>query len=241
MRTDKAHWGYSLIIILIAFIQFSNTLGHSFAWDDKIVIQENERVQEGFSGITKLFEKHNTALRQDQYGYRPITLMSFAIDYELSNGEPGLFHFMNLVYFALLCVVLFLVLKKLFFNYSTVVPFLITLLFTVHPIHTEVVANIKSRDEILALLFCLISLIQLIKFYDLRKWQYLVYTLIFFLLGFLSKENAVVFISREVPVALKKLNSVKPVVTPALTHHELRGEFTNDSEYLGLRSLLSPS
>jgi hypothetical protein len=42
------------------------------------------------------------------------------------------------------------------------------------------------------------------------------------------KENAVVFISREVPVALKKLNSVKPVVTPALTHLELRGEFTND-------------
>ena len=159
MSTKKAHWSFGLVIFVMAFIQFSNTIGHDFAWDDKIVIQENDRVQKGFSGIPELTKKYSSELRKDQYGYRPLTLISFAIDYELSSGQPKLFHFMNVLYFALLCLVLFRVLKRLFYRYSPLLPFLITALFVVHPIHVEVVANIKSRDEILALLFCLLSLL----------------------------------------------------------------------------------
>ena len=85
MKTTKAHWTFGLIIFLLAFIQYSNTLGHDFAWDDKIVIQENDRVQQGFSGIPELFLKYNSDLRKDQYGYRPITLTSFAIDYAVMD------------------------------------------------------------------------------------------------------------------------------------------------------------
>jgi tetratricopeptide (TPR) repeat protein len=194
MERKRTHWGLGLIIVLIGFIQFSNTIGHDFAWDDKIVIQENERVQEGFSGIPDLFKKYNSDLRKDQYGYRPITLTTFAIDYELSTGEPGWFHFMNALYFSLLCLVLFLTLKRVFHQHSLLLPFLITILFAVHPIHTEVVANIKSRDEILALLFCLLSLLQLLKFIESRHWKHIVLTIAFFALGFLSKENAIVFL-----------------------------------------------
>lgn len=194
MSTKKAHWSFGLVIFVMAFIQFSNTIGHDFAWDDKIVIQENDRVQKGFSGIPELTKKYSSELRKDQYGYRPLTLISFAIDYELSNGQPKLFHFMNVLYFALLCLVLFFVLKRLFHRYSPLLPFLITALFVVHPIHVEVVANIKSRDEILALLFCLLSLLQLLRFLENKRWIHLLFTVAFFALGFLSKENAVVFL-----------------------------------------------
>lgn len=194
MNANKVHWSFGLVIFLIAFIQFSNTLGHDFAWDDKIVIQENDHVQEGIAGIPDLFKKYNSGLRKDQYGYRPVTLTSFAIDYSLSNGEPGLFHFMNVVYFGLLCLVLFAVMKRIFYRYSVLLPFLITVIFSVHPIHTEVVANIKSRDEILALLFCLLSLLQLLKFVETKKWKHIVLTIVFFAIAFLSKENAVVFL-----------------------------------------------
>lgn len=194
MGTKKTHWSYGLVIVLIAFIQYSNTLGHDFAWDDKIVIQENDRVQEGFSGIPELFKKHTSDLRKDQYGYRPITLLTFAIDYELSSGEPAFFHFMNIIYFAIVCLVLFLVMKRVFHSYSPMLPFLIVALFAVHPIHVEVVANVKSRDEILALLFCLISLLHLLKYLDKNHWKYILYTILFFGIGFLSKENAITFI-----------------------------------------------
>lgn len=223
MRTNKVHWGYSFIIILAAFIQYSNTLGHEYAWDDKIVIEENERVQEGFSGIPDLLKKYTSDLRQDQYGYRPVTLITFAIDYELSKGEPGLSHFMNVLYFSILCLVLFLLLKRIFYQYSPLLPLLVTLLFTVHPIHVEVVANIKSRDEILALLFCLISLIQLLKFYEFRKWKYIIYTLVFFILGFLSKENAIVFLLiypltlfKVIDTNWKRVLKITAIVVPIL-------------------------
>ena len=194
MEIRKTHWSFGLVITLIAFFQFSNTLSHDFAWDDKIVIQENVRVQEGVSGIPDLLKKYNSDLRQDQYGYRPITLISFAIDYELSGTNPVVYHFMNIVYFSLLCLVLFLLLKKLFNRSSPLLAFLITVLFTVHPIHVEVVANIKSRDEILALLFCLISLLQLMKLMKSKHWKHLLLTIVFFALAFLSKENALVFL-----------------------------------------------
>jgi len=206
MTVKKVHWSLGLIIFLIAFIQFSNTLGHDFAWDDKIVIQENDRVQKGITGIPDLFKKYNTGLRKDQYGYRPVTLTTFAIDYSFSNGQPGWFHFMNIVYFGLLCIVLFHVMKRIFYQYSILLPFLITVIFIVHPIHTEVVANIKSRDEILALLFCLLSLLQLSKFIETKGWKHLALTVVFFVIGFLSKENAVVFL----PIYLLSLVHLNP-------------------------------
>ena len=207
MKIKKTHWSFGLVIALIAFFQFSNTLSHDFAWDDKIVIQENVRVQEGISGIPDLLKKYNSDLRQDRYGYRPITLISFAIDYELSDTNPVFYHFMNVVYFLLLCLVLFLILKKLFHRSSPLLAFLITVLFIVHPIHVEVVANIKSRDEILALLFCLISLLHLIKFLETKHWKNIVWTIVFFTLGFLSKENAIVFLPIYV-LTLFKLTSI---------------------------------
>ena len=214
MKTTKAHWTFGLIIFLLAFIQYSNTLGHDFAWDDKIVIQENDRVQQGFSGIPELFLKYNSDLRKDQYGYRPITLTSFAIDYAISAGEPGFFHFMNILYFGLLCLVLFILLNRIFKQYSPVLPFLITVLFTVHPIHVEVVANIKSRDEILALLFCLLSLLQFLNYLERKQWKSIALTILYFGLAFLSKENAITFIPIYIISAL--------IVTPITWKQMLR-------------------
>jgi tetratricopeptide (TPR) repeat protein len=74
------------------------------------------------------------------------------------------------------------------------VPFLTTLLFAAHPIHTEVVANIKSRDEILALLFSFLTMWFILSYFDTKKILYLVFSPILFFLALLSKEIAIVFI-----------------------------------------------
>ncbi|MDX2362328.1 MAG: tetratricopeptide repeat protein [Crocinitomicaceae bacterium] len=192
---SKIHKTFPIIVFLFAFLQFINTIGHDFAWDDKIVIQENERVQKGITGIPDLFLKYNSEERQDKYGYRPITLTTFAIEYSLFEGNPKGFHFMNVLYFAILCLILFKVLKRLFQGYNLLLPFLITMLFAAHPLHVEVVANIKSRDELLALLFCLLSLYQFLEFYSKQKWKHLIFSSLLFLLAFLSKENAIAFLA----------------------------------------------
>jgi tetratricopeptide (TPR) repeat protein len=65
------------------------------------------------------------------------------------------------------------------------------LLFIAHPAHTEVVANIKSRDEILAFLFSVLSLKYLFHYVDSNTKRNLFFSLLFFFLSLLSKETAI--------------------------------------------------
>lgn len=191
----------AIVLFLISFFLYANTIGHDFAWDDKIVIQENERVQQGISGIPNLFLKYSSDLRQDKYGYRPITLTTFAIEYSLFGKNPAGFHLMNVLYFSLLCLVVFMVLRNLFASLNPLLPFLITLFFAAHPIHTEVVANIKSRDEIFAMLFGMLALYQFSKAYSESRLKPLIWGTLFFLLAFLARENAITFLA-VIPLAL---------------------------------------
>lgn len=68
-------------------------------------------------------------------------------------------------------------------------------LFLIHPVHTEVVANIKSRDEILAMIFGITSLIFFLNFLEKSKNNFLygALMLLTLVLSFLSKENGVTF------------------------------------------------
>lgn len=191
----KKDWSFALTLFAIAFVQYINTLSHDYVWDDKIVIQENPRVQEGISGIPDLFVKYSSGFRHDQYGYRPIALTSFAIDQSLFGMDPGSGHFMNALYFAILAVVMFFTLKRLFHQHKKVLPLLITVLFIVHPLHVEAVANIKSRDEILAMLFGLLSISFFLRWYMQRGIKWAVGYAICFVLAFLSKENAVTLLA----------------------------------------------
>lgn len=195
-----------LVLFIFAFLMFSNTIGHDFAWDDSIVITENPRVQKGIMGIPDLFLKYNSNYKADKYGYRPITLSSFAIDYSFFKNKSGFFHLMNIIYYALLCLVIFKVLRKLFDEMSMIIPFVITVLFIVHPLHTEVVANIKSRDEIFAMMFGLLSLNAILNYLHTKQIKYLLYSLPLFIIAFLSKESAIVFLGLIVLVILYKSN-----------------------------------
>ena len=197
-----------ILIFIFAFLQYVNTLGNDFAWDDKIVIQENERVQQGISGIPDLFIKYSSDLRQDKYGYRPITLTTFAIEYSLFSESPAGYHFMNVLYFSLLCLVLFWVMRRLFDSVNPLIPFMVAMLFAAHPIHVEVVANIKSRDEILAMLFGMLAVYHFFTLYNKWKWKHLVLGSIFYLFAFLSRENAVTFLA-IIPLAILVQGSIQ--------------------------------
>ncbi|MGM0409096.1 MAG: tetratricopeptide repeat protein, partial [Bacteroidota bacterium] len=74
-------------------------------------------------------------------------------------------------------------------------PFVATLLFLIHPIHTEVVANIKGRDEILSLLGAALAMLFTYKFIQKRKVWFLVLSFLSFLVGLFSKEVAVTFLA----------------------------------------------
>lgn len=178
---------------IVSFALYANTLAHGFVLDDVAVIQENKFVKNGILGIKDIF---TTFYWQGYWNsnsglYRPMSLVFFAIEWQLMPNSPFIHHFSNVLFYLLNNVLLFIVLRHFFKNYSYWIAFIIVILFAVHPIHTEVVANIKSRDEILCLFFFLLSVYGLF----CRKGMYWkISSVIFFLFCLLSKEAGILFL-----------------------------------------------
>ena len=185
-----------IIICVVALIQYGNTFEHDYAWDDAIVITQNERVQKGLSNPSEFFQSIKSNEIQHRYGYRPISLLSFALDIELSEMTPKTGHVMNVLYYALLCCLIFYFLKGMFPEKGALFAIIIVGLFLIHPVHTEVVANIKSRDEILTMIFGVFSMIFFLNFLEKEKRNYLfgALTILALVLSFLSKENGITFV-----------------------------------------------
>lgn len=125
--------------------------------------------------------------------YRPVSLITFAIEQSLFELEPSISHLINALLYGILIAVLILWLSTLFPE-KPQWAFWIAMLFSVHPIHTEVVANLKSRDEILALLFFLAAAVHFIKFRAQRKIKQAVLVFLWFTLSLFSKESAVTYL-----------------------------------------------
>lgn len=182
-------------VVALCWLQYGNTLGHGYALDDAIVIQSNASVQKGLAGIPEVFVQTETEALSDQYGYRPLTLASFALDIEIFGQNPFGGHLMNLFYFSLLCVVLLVTLIRLFPETGRGFAFLVTILFVVHPLHVEAVANIKSRDEVLVLLFAMVALQFTVRMFRNGQVWYGLAALVMLGFSYLCKESAMTFIA----------------------------------------------
>lgn len=189
------------LIIGLCLLFYGNTLTNGYSFDDEYVIVNNKRVAEGFSGISNIFKTRYLESSEQSFGYRPIVLASFAIEYEMFGANPFVSHLINLILYILTCLLIFKILRSLFKNSHWILPLLITLLFVIHPIHTEVVGNVKSRDEILCFLFALLALFSAIKFVRIQKKRWLVGIFAFMVLSLLSKLSSLTFLA-VIPLTL---------------------------------------
>ena len=178
------------LLFLLSWIVYSNTLQHGYVWDDAIVITQNPRTQAGLEGIPAHFEFRDRVQLADFNGYRPVAMATHSLDIALWGQDPAAAHRMQVLYFSLLVLVVFFTLRSVFPGIHRSFAFVATLLFLVHPVHVEVVANLKSRDELLGLLFGLLALQAFVAFLRGGKWLPAVGSLGFILLAALSKENS---------------------------------------------------
>lgn len=120
-------------------------------------------------------------------------------DLSAQTAFPHLMHGLNLILYALVCWVLYRLLLVLLKDRAQgpLLAFLAALFFTVHPLHTEAVANAKGLDEILALLFSLLSLRLAVLVVDSGNHRPLkiVGSACCLLLAILAKENALTFLA----------------------------------------------
>ena len=187
----------ALIIGILAFAIYSNTLGHQYTLDDFSAIKDNRVTQKGIEGIPTIFKTHYRYGYWNSPGelYRPFTLAMFALEWDISPDNPFIGHLMNVTFYALTGALLFVFLAQLFKGYSLLLPFFATLVFVAHPVHVEVVANIKSRDEIMAFLGCLSAVWGLWNYWKDQKMKWLILGLASYFMAMFSKENAITFLA----------------------------------------------
>jgi len=185
-----------LVISLLALLLYANTIGNRYSLDDDYVINRNESAQQGFvETVTDIVTTHYSVTEKSRFEYRPVVKITFAAEYSIWGNNPHLSHIVNLLIFLITVLLLFKILSRLFGEKYPWLPFLSTLLFIAHPIHTEVVASLKNRDELLAFLFSMWSAWLMIKFCDTRKWYFLVLSVPVYLVAYFSKSSALVFVA----------------------------------------------
>ncbi len=197
------------LIGVVAVLYYANSISGAYVMDDAIVISENQYTVQGINGLKGIFG-HDTFygfFKEEGKGhlveggrYRPLSLALFAVEGQIFGFYPTVFHVMNILYFALTCMVLFYLIqsimkRRLGEERALIIAFFSALIFAVHPIHTEVVANIKGRDEIMACLLGLLGMLQYLKSIETNKLLPSILASCLWFLALLSKENGIVFIA----------------------------------------------
>lgn len=205
----RENWRQLSLISLLAFGLYIQSVNFDYVLDDSILIVSNKFTQQGINGIDDIFryESFKGAFGDQNEmveggRYRPFSIATFALEQSITGGNKAISHFINVLLYILTGILLFRVLlfmfpeknqsqERWFFS----VPFVATMLFIAHPLHVEVVANIKGRDELIALLGEAGTLYYSFKYLEKNKFKYLVYSFLCFFIGILSKESVITFLA----------------------------------------------
>jgi len=222
-----------LLVVGVAFGVYANTLKNGFVWDDHILIADNPFVQD-WNNVGEVLSWDyffRTSPIKTENASRPVWILSALLDCKLWGLTPAGHHLTNVLLHALNSLLVF-VLAAMFLMGKTdpesgggrtrapgfgprplAFSILAALLFAVHPIHTEPVAAVGFRADLLATLFFLAAFIFYKAFQSalektfgnggthkspliappalLKAWPWLALSVVAYGLGLLSKEMAV--------------------------------------------------
>ncbi|CAG9812134.1 unnamed protein product [Chironomus riparius] len=195
-----------LIIICINIICYYRSIDGDFVFDDSVAILKNRDVYEGQFN-RKTFENifihndfwgSNITMKDSHKSYRPLTTLTFLIERHINNGlDSRSMKLVNLIIHIVNCCLLLNFLHAILNNRQT--AFIATVLFCVHPIHTEAVCGIVSRSDLMAcFIFLMCGIFYFYVFYKDGTAVNFSYSLIYLIIiglmsfiGILFKENAV--------------------------------------------------
>jgi tetratricopeptide (TPR) repeat protein len=239
IEKTPSFWWIKFIPFLLGVTIYVNTLGHDYTQDDAIVIYENMFTQKGVSGISGLltedtffgfFKERGKEKLVSGGRYRPFTPIMFAVEYQLFGKNPFIGHLINCILYGLLGLLIFQVLSMIFAfrnDYKEKFVWIIlsmVCLYVSHPIHTEAVANIKGRDEIMSMMGSVATLYFILKNEIKKQRINIIMSFVSFFIALMSKENAITYLA-IIPLVLimfynksftKSLFIISPLLAAAL-------------------------
>ena len=187
------------LLLPLSALAFLPVLLGGFVWDDHFLL----------TSISAYFEPDIKAILStpvNGFEYLPVRDISLLVDAQLWGQRAFGFHLSNLVYYLLVITLVQCVLLRLGNRlnqpHARRLAFWTTLLFALHPLHTEAVAFIAARNNLLAMLFVLWSLHAFLDVLDGRR-RAMLWCLLAFVLALLSKASVLYF-----PFALVGLYTV---------------------------------
>lgn len=190
----RVFWGVAIALFLLGFLLYAPSISYDFVYDDDAVLKENRFVKKGLDGLsdiwtTSYFKGYDENM--NARAYRPVPLTMFALEVEFLGLKATVHHFVNVLLYGLTGLVLFLFLVRLLKREHMWLAATITFFFVVHPVHVEVIANIKSRDELLAFFAFISAALLWLKGLDEKKKILLGFSWVTFAVALFSKESAI--------------------------------------------------
>lgn len=190
LRYKKEILGFLSFTLLIGLF-YGDTLKNGFIHDDIGQVVENEYIQ----SLRYLSKVVTGCIWEDALGgckgrttyYRPIHNLSYILTYQISSG-PFIFHLVNLLYFLIAVLSVFLLSQTITKNFTF--SFISALLFLVHPINNEVVNWIAAVPELAFVIFISLATVFYIRYRETDSEKKLYFVYLFYFLGMLSKEPA---------------------------------------------------
>jgi len=185
-----------LVVATAAAVVHLGVLWNGFALDDLTIIVANPLVH-SLSGVWRAFAAPYFPANLDASVYRPLTIATYALDW--SVGSTVWFHAVNLMWHVGASVLVALLARRWAGDAAALVAGIV---FAVHPVHVEAVANVVGRNELMAAAFTLLAV------YAALERGSVLWSAAALTAGLLSKENAAV---APALVAAAWLLGVRPV------------------------------
>lgn len=183
-----------ILISAVCFLAYFNSLANPFIWDDEALVVANTLIRTPQNIFLSFTSDLYFGVSSGSNFYRPLQTLSYIFDYHFWQLDPFGYHFTNIVLQIGVSFLVFLLLFKLLKNFAVSIS--AAAMFAVSPLHSESVAYISGRAEMLVGFFIILSLLFFIASQEkkgLPGGLCYAFSLFSFFLSLLSKEIAFVF------------------------------------------------
>ncbi|WP_018342706.1 hypothetical protein [Cytophaga aurantiaca] len=190
ITNSHVHISYPIsILIVVGIFLYIKSLGFGLTQlDDSIFIKDFNELFSDIKNLGHLFFRGVFFEKTDSY-YRPLLMVSFMFN-KLVTGNLYGYHVTNLFFHLSSCVLLYFFFLQL--KLRSDVSFLLTLLFTVHPVLSQAVVWIPGRNDSMLTTFALASFLCLLKYVETKKWYQLLLHFVFLSMALFTKESGII-------------------------------------------------